>query len=162
MRFPDRLEQVLATLLSSHPEPETALVPMLRAAQRELGFIAAETLREIAARIGVSEEDAENIATYFSFRREHTASRWVVEVCVNVSCRHRGGDAVLERCKASLGVGLDEPTPDGLFTLKEIVCLGACESGPNLRVDRDRHEGMTPEKVDDLLALLRNEGEGSN
>lgn len=160
MRFSDRLEQSFEALLADHPERRTALVPMLKVAQKELGFVADETLREIAARIDLPVEDAENIAGFFSFKRQKPASRYTLQVCVNINCKRRGGDAVLERCKATLGVGTGEITADRIFSLQEIVCLGMCESGPALRVDRERFDGMTPDAADALLARLRADAEG--
>jgi NADH:ubiquinone oxidoreductase subunit E len=155
MRVPDPLELELATLLASDPGDAPPLMPALRAAERALGHVSDETLREIAGRVGVSEEDARNLCAYFGPRREKPPARHVVEVCVNVSCRRRGGEAVLERWRERLGIEVGEVTADGEVALREVVCFKACDFGPNVAIDGEVHGGTTLAGVDEMLASLR-------
>jgi NADH-quinone oxidoreductase subunit E len=155
MSFPDALEGEIEAIRARAEDPSEALVPMLRAAQGALGWLSDETLGELAARAGVSVEDAANIAAYFDFRRAPPAARFLVEVCVNINCRRRGGAALLERASALLGLEVGAGSPDGRLALQEIVCLKHCESGPALRLDGVIHDELTPERVDALLGPLR-------
>jgi NADH-quinone oxidoreductase subunit E len=155
MRFPEPLEDELAALLAIDAGEVPPLMPALRAVERRLGYVSEEALREVAARVGVGEEDARNLCGYFGLRREEPAARHVVEVCVNVSCRRRGGDAVLERWRERLGIEVGEVTADGGFALREVVCFKACDVGPNVALDGEVHGGTTPEGVDEMLARLR-------
>jgi len=151
----EQLERELAAIQARAEDPSEALVPMLRAAQGALGWLGDDDLGEIAARAGVTAEDAANIAAYFDFRRAPPAARFVVEVCVNVNCRRRGGGAVLDRARALLGLEVGAASPDGRLALQEIVCLKRCESGPALRLDGAIHDELTPERVEALLGPLR-------
>lgn len=154
MRFPDRLELTLAELLADRPDPAGALVPSLRAVQRATGWISDEALEEIALRLGVPVGDAANLAGYFAMVRTPPAARHTIEVCVNVSCRRQGSEAVLTRLRERLRLEPGEVSPDGAYALVDIVCLRRCGSGPSLRIDGEIREGVHVEAVDALLADL--------
>ena len=151
MPFPGRLEQDLAAILAAAEDPALALAPMLRAAQRALGWLSPETLDDLAVRAGVGAEDAANIADYLAFRRDPPPAAITVEVCVNVNCQRRGGAAILARCKDRLGLDVGGRSPDGRFALDEIVCLKRCESGPSMRVNGEIVDALTPDRVDEIL-----------
>src|SRR4051812_10561001 len=108
MPFSERLEAEIAVIVGRAEEPRLALVPMMRAAQGALGWLSAETLADIAARAEMEPEDAANIADYFDLARRPPEARHVIEVCVNVHCRRRGGEAILARCEARLGLAAGE------------------------------------------------------
>ena len=72
-------------------------------------------------------------------------------VCTNISCMLRGSDDVVNHLKSRLGVGLGETTEDGNITLKEVECLAACAGAPMMQVNREYHENLTPERIDDIL-----------
>ena len=147
--FPEPLERDLEALLARAPEPPLALVPMLRAVERALGWLDDHALAALAARAGVSVEDAHNLAAYFDVSRSPPEARFVVEVCVNTACRRRGGEVLLEGLAARL-----RGETAGRFALREIVCLDRCESGPALRVDGEIHDELTVERALSLLDAL--------
>ncbi len=128
-----------------------ALMPMLRAAQRALGWIDPATLADLAGRAGVALDDAANVAAYFGLRLAPPEARHVVEVCVNLDCRRRGGEAILARCRERLGIDPGERSADGGFLLLEVVCLKRCESGPAMRVDQEIVDEVTPERAGAIL-----------
>ena len=74
-----------------------------------------------------------------------------VQVCTNISCLVRGGEEILQHCAKKLGVGHKGTTPDGLFTLEEVECIGACSWAPAAQVNYDFHENLTTEKIDKVL-----------
>jgi NADH-quinone oxidoreductase subunit E len=154
MALPERLEPEIAAILARVEEPRLALGPMLRAAQRALGWLSDATLAEIAALAGVGADDAANIAGYFDLARSPPEARHVIEVCVNVNCRRRGGDAILARCKERLGLDVGERSADGIFLLEEVVCLKHCESGPAMRVNHEIMDELSVERVDAILSGL--------
>jgi NADH-quinone oxidoreductase subunit E len=135
-------------------DPSEILVPMLRAAERALGWLSDDALREVAERAGVDAEDAANIAAYFDMRRSQPIAADVFEVCVNVHCRRRGGEAILDRLRARLGLDVGETSPDARVSLQEIVCLKRCETGPALRHNGEIEDGLTPARVDEILGRL--------
>ncbi|MBT3197965.1 MAG: NAD(P)H-dependent oxidoreductase subunit E, partial [Gammaproteobacteria bacterium] len=79
-------------------------------------------------------------------------------VCTNISCMLRNSKGVVDHLQDKLGIGLGETTEDGLFTLKEVECLGACVNAPVIQVGEQYHEQLDPEKIDKLLNDLRSEG----
>ena len=161
MRFSAPLEAELQALLdrcrAQDDEPRATLVPALKALQRELGFVGAAELGEIAVRLSVDEADAANIADYFEIRRSPPEARHQLEVCVNLSCRRRGSAALLERCQERLGVDIGGVMADRRVSLGEVVCLKLCEMGPNLRVDGESLIGVGLVQMDAILDRLLGE-----
>ena len=143
-------------LVTIYPLKRSALVPMLLYAQDEIGYISDAVVHEIAARIGIFELDVRNVLSYYSMLRTEPAGKFNVQVCTNISCMLRGGYEILDHCKATLGVGHKQVTKDGLFSLEEVECIGACCWAPAIQVNYDFHDDLTPSKVDDLLAEYRN------
>jgi NADH-quinone oxidoreductase subunit E len=92
---------------------------------------------------------------YYSMLHRKPIGKYNLQVCTNVSCMVRGGEEILEHCKKRLGIGHKETTPDGLFSLEEVECLGACCGAPAMQVNYDFYEDLTPEKVDAILEKLR-------
>jgi NADH-quinone oxidoreductase subunit E len=74
-----------------------------------------------------------------------------VQVCTNIACMLRGGEELLEHCEKKLGIGHKGTTPDGVFSLEEVECIGACSWAPAVQVNYDFHENLTPEKMDKIL-----------
>jgi NADH-quinone oxidoreductase subunit E len=142
-------------VISHYPLKRSAIVPCLLFAQDEIGFISDEVIEEVARRVDVRPiEVIENIS-YYSMLHRKPIGKYSLQVCTNVSCMVRGGEEILEHCKKRLGIGHKETTPDGLFSLEEVECLGACCGAPAMQVNYDFYEDLTPEKVDTLLDRLR-------
>jgi len=96
----------------------------------------------------------ENIG-YYSMLHRNPLGRYNLQVCTNVSCMVKGGEEILGHCKRRLGIGHKETTADGLFSLEEVECLGACCGAPAMQVNYDFYEDLTSEKIDALLKKLR-------
>ena len=84
-----------------------------------------------------------------------------MQVCTNISCMLRGGYEILEHCKHKLGIGHKEVTRDGMFSLEEVECIGACCWAPAIQINYDFHEDLTRAKVDALFQMYRN-GKGKD
>ena len=148
-------------LVTIYPLKRSALVPMLLYAQDEVGYVSDEVVREIAQRIGILELDVRNVLSYYSMLRTRPAGKYNVQVCTNISCMLRGGYQILDHCKHKLGIGHKETTKDGVFSLEEVECIGACCWAPAMQINYDFHEDLTPEKVDVLFQMYR-DGHGRN
>ena len=92
-----------------------------------------------------------NVISYYSMLTTKPRGKYNVQVCTNISCLVRGGEKILDHCKKKLGVGHKQTTPDGLFTLEEVECIGACSWAAAAQVNYDYHENLTPEKMDRIL-----------
>jgi NADH-quinone oxidoreductase subunit E len=139
-------------MVTLYPVRRSALVPMLLYAQDEVGSLSNEVISEVAQRVGITELDVRNVLSYYSLLRIHPVGKYHVQVCTNISCMLRGGNELLEHCKKRLGVGNKETTPDKLFSLEEVECIGACSWAPAVQVNYDFHENLTPEAMDKVLA----------
>ena len=84
--------------------------------------------------------------------------KYNVQVCTNIACLLRGSDELMEHCEKKLGVGHKGTTPDGMFSLEEVECIGACSWAPAVQVNYDFHENLTPEKMDKVLDEYRRKG----
>jgi NADH-quinone oxidoreductase subunit E len=101
------------------------------------------------------------VLSYYSMLRTKPAGKYNVQVCTNISCMLRGGFELLDHCKHTLGIGHKGVTADGLFSLEEVECIGACCWAPAAQVNYDFHENLTPAKMDAVLADYAT-GKGKN
>jgi NADH-quinone oxidoreductase subunit E len=148
-------------LATIYPLKRSALVPMLLYAQDEVGYVSDAVVTEIARRLDLLELDVRNVLSYYSMLRTRPAGKYNVQVCTNISCMLRGGYEILDHCKQKLGIGHKETTKDGVFSLEEVECIGACCWAPAIQINYDFHEDLTPEKVDVLFKMYR-DGKGKD
>ncbi len=142
-------------MVTLYPLRRSALIPMLLYAQDEVGYLSEAVISEVAARIGITELDVRDVITYYSLMRTAPVGKYHVQVCTNISCMLRGGNEMLAHCKQRLGIGNKETTPDKLFSLEEVECIGACSWAPAAQVNYDFHENLTPESMDKILEDYR-------
>jgi len=147
-------------LVEKYPVRRSALVPMLLYAQDEIGYLSDAVIAEVAHRIGITELDVRNVATYYSMLRFKPAGKFNVQVCTNISCMLRGAYEVFDKFQEELGVGHKGVTADGVFSLEEVECIGACCWAPAIQVNYDFHDDLTPENVPGILAEYRRKAEG--
>ena len=142
-------------LASIYPVKRSALIPMLLYAQDEVGYVSDEVVAELAKRLDLLELDVRGVLSYYSMLRTKPAGKYNVQVCTNMSCMLRGGFELLDHCKHTLGIGHKGVTPDGLFSLEEVECIGACCWAPAVQVNYDFHDDLTPAKMDAVLETYR-------
>jgi NADH-quinone oxidoreductase subunit F len=155
MPFTPQLEATFQTLLRRYPITRSALIPILLYAQDEHGHLSKEIIAEIARRLDLSVLEVEEVISYYSMLRKQPAGRFNLQICTNISCLLRGGDKLWEHAQAKLGIANKQTTPDGLFSLDEVECIGACAWAPGLQVNYDFHHDVTPDRFDHLLEALR-------
>ena len=138
-------------LVTLYPLKRSALIPMLLYAQDEVGYVSDAVVAELAQRLDLLELDVRNVLSYYSMLRTVPAGKYNIQVCTNISCMLRGGYEILDHCKERLGIAHKGVTPDGLFSLEEVECIGACCWAPAAQINYSFHEFLTPAKVDQLL-----------
>jgi NADH-quinone oxidoreductase subunit E len=143
-------------LVLKYPVKRSALVPMLLYAQDEVGYLSDAVIAEVAQRTGITELEVRNVATYYSMLRFKPAGKFNVQVCTNISCMLRGAYDIYERFQDELSIGPKGITPDGLFSLEEVECIGACSWAPAIQVNYDFHDELKPEQVPGILEQYRN------
>jgi NADH-quinone oxidoreductase subunit E len=151
----DALLKKFDQVILRYPLKRSAIVPCLLFAQDEIGFISDEVIEEVARRVEVRPIEVIEDIGYYSMLHRKPLGKYNLQVCTNVSCMVRGGEEILDHCKKRLGIGHKETTPDGLFSLEEVECLGACCGAPAMQVNYEFYEDLTPEKIDALLERLR-------
>jgi NADH-quinone oxidoreductase subunit E len=158
MKFSEEFETRFAEMVTHYPTKRSVLVPTLLYAQDEAGFLSDEVVAEIAGRLELTELDVRNVISYYSMLTTKPRGKYKVQVCTNIACMLRGGEEILEHCKKRLGIGNKGTTPDGLFYLEEVECIGACSWAAAAQVNYDFHENLTPQKMDKILDEYRKKG----
>ena len=156
MKFSPQLEQRFADLLTHYPIKRSALVPMLLYAQDAVGYVSNELVHEIASRLDLTDLEVRNVVSYYSMLHTRPIGKYNIQVCTNISCMLRGAEGIFEHISKRLGIGHKQDTPDGLFHLEEVECIGACCWSPAMQINYDFHENLTTEKVDRVLDQYRN------
>jgi len=135
--FSPKLSTRFDALMAKYPLRRSALIPMLLYAQDEIGYLSDAVISEVAMRIGITELDVRNVATYYSMLRFKPVGKYNVQVCTNISCMLRGAYDLYERFQEELGIGHKGVTADGVFSLEEVECIGACCWAPAIQVNYD-------------------------
>lgn len=153
--FSPRLAARFDALVQKYPLRRSALVPMLLYAQDEIGYLSDAVVNEVAERIGITELDVRNVASYYSMLRFKPVGKYNIQVCTNISCMLRGGYELYERFQNELRIGEGGISADGLFSLEEVECIGACCWAPAIQVNYDFHDELSPDQVPEVLADYR-------
>jgi NADH-quinone oxidoreductase subunit F len=154
MQLSPQLAAKFETLQNAYPVKRSALIPMLMYAQDEFGYISDETIAEIAGRLELNTVQVEETLEYYSMLHRKPMGKHHVQICTNVACMLRGGYALLDRAKKRLEIGHKETTKDGVFSLEEVECIGACTGAPAMQVNYDFFENLTPQKFDKIIEGL--------
>ena len=147
----DKLDQFFDQKMKNYPTRRSYLVPMLLYIQDELGYLSDQAIAYAAGKVGLPELEIRNVISYYSMLTTKPRGKFNVQVCTNISCMLRGAEEVYAHCQKKLGIGHKGTTPDGLFSLEEVECIGACSWAPAMQVNYDYHEKLKPETVDEIL-----------
>jgi NADH-quinone oxidoreductase subunit E len=156
----DALKAKFDRVIARYPVKRSAIVPLLMFGQDEMGYVSDELVDEIARRVGVLPIEVIEDIGYYSMLHRKPIGKYNLQVCTNISCLLRGGEEILDHCAKRLGISHKQTTPDGLFSLEEVECLGACCGAPAMQVNYDYHENLTPEKIDRLIERIKRDGAG--
>src|SRR5215813_12913723 len=154
MQLSPQLAARFDTLQNRYPVKRSALIPMLIYAQDEYGQITDEMIAEIAKRLELRTVQVEETLAYYSMLRRKPMGKHHVQVCTNVACMLRGGYEILDQAKKRLEIGHKETTKDGVFSLEEVECIGACTGAPAIQVNYDFYENLTTKQFDRIIEEL--------
>jgi NADH-quinone oxidoreductase subunit E len=157
MTFSPGLEARFEKLLRSYPpgRQRSAVVPMLLYAQDEIGAVTRELVEEVAQRCGVTALQVDEVVGYYSMLHRKPLGKFHVQVCTNIACQAVGGEELYEHASRALKLRNKEITPDGIISLEEVECIGACSWAPAIQINYDFHHLVTPERFDRLMDALR-------
>ena len=154
MELSPELATKFEQLQNRYPVKRSALIPMMMYAQDEYGFVSDELIEEIARRLDLHTVQVEETLSFYSMLHRKRWGKHHVQICTNVACMLRGGYELLEHAKKKLEIGHRETTPDGVFSLEEVECIGACTGAPAMQVNYDFYENLTMRGFDRLIEEL--------
>lgn len=148
-------------LPARYPEPRSAVMPALDVAQEELGHLTPEAMAEVAAALRLDPGYVEGVATFYTLFHTEPVGKHRLYICTNLSCSLLGAPALVGHALQAIGVqDLEAVSPDGLFSVEEVECLGACEYAPMMRLDHAYHYDLTPQRIDELVEERRRAAAG--
>ncbi|MEK7468348.1 MAG: NAD(P)H-dependent oxidoreductase subunit E [Planctomycetota bacterium] len=151
---PERRAKLNALILR-YPKKQAALLPALRMAEEQAGCVDFDAMEHVAEILEVSPAKVLGVFTFYTHYRRPGTGKHLVQVCATLPCALRGAEAVFDKFASELGIGQDETTKDGMFTLKKVECLASCGSAVCVQVNDDYHENLTAESVPDLIRKLK-------
>ena len=135
---------------------QSAVMACLAIVQQDEGFVSEQREREIAAYLGMAPIAVHEVTTFYNMYNQRPVGAYKLNVCTNLPCQLRDGAKALAHLEHKLGIRMGETTPDGMFTLQQSECLGACADSPVMLVnDRTMCSFMSNEKLDQLIDGLR-------
>jgi NADH-quinone oxidoreductase subunit E len=140
-------------------QKQSAVMACLAIVQQELGYVSAESEKLVADYLGMAPIAVHEVTSFYNMYNQQPVGKYKLNVCTNLPCQLRDGGRALKHLEEKLDIGMGETTADGLFTLQQCECLGACADSPVLLVN-DRHmcSFMSDDKLDQLVDGLRAQG----
>jgi NADH-quinone oxidoreductase subunit E len=152
------LQAEIQKVAKQYPESRSAVLPALRLAQEEHGWLSREALEEVGEALGLTPAYCMSIASFYDMFHLEPVGAHMIEVCTNVCCGLVNAQAVLEAFERELGDAAGETTGDGAVTLRAVECLGGCATPTVVAVDRRYREWVTPDDVPAIVQELRDAG----
>lgn len=157
IQFPEPLLQEVARQIAKFPEgkQKSALLSVLHLAQAHFGYLSEPVMDYVARLLHILPIEVYEVATFYSMYDTKPLGKVKLEVCRTGPCMIEGAEKIVAYIENKLGIKDGETTPDGLFTLKTVECLGACGYAPMLQAGEKFHEHLTEAKVDELIEQYR-------
>ncbi|MFV9875971.1 MAG: NADH-quinone oxidoreductase subunit NuoE [Rickettsiales endosymbiont of Dermacentor nuttalli] len=145
-------------IMNKYPKDRkaSAVLPLLDLVQRQEGWISKSSMNYIAHMLGMTAMRVYEVANFYTMFNLKQVGKYLLQVCGTTPCWLRGADKIMNSCKKHLSISQDETTEDGLFTLKEVECLGACVNAPVVQINDDYYEDLDENKIVEILDKLKN------
>lgn len=144
-------------LLKRYPTRQAALLPVLWMAQETWGWISKEAAEEVARVLDLPPSHVDGVLTFYTMFNLKPVGKHLLQVCTSISCHLAGAEGLVEHCGKRLGIGVEETTKDGKFTLVEVECIAGCDRAPSMMVNDKYYEPMDAKSLDALLDRLARE-----
>jgi NADH-quinone oxidoreductase subunit E len=152
-----RLAQI-KSLVERYPAPQSALLPVLHMAQEDFGYLPMEVQQLVADTLGLRLMQVREVVTFYTMFREKPCGTYLLEVCTNAGCMLNGANELVAHMCGKLGIKIGETTPDGLFTVTEVECAGACAGAPVVQINNVYHERVDSAHIDAFIDEARAKG----
>lgn len=153
--FVGEYEERLKKVLTRYPDSQAALLPALHIAQEIRGFLSPETMDEVATRLDLPPAYVRGVATFYTMYNLRPVGKYLIQVCTNISCNLCGGEEVMHAFLEHTGTESGEISADGLYTVIEVECLGACGFPTVVQINEKFYENVKPDDVPAILAELK-------
>ncbi|MCE5253113.1 MAG: NAD(P)H-dependent oxidoreductase subunit E [Actinomycetia bacterium] len=155
------LEEQFVELLEHYRGERGALVPLLQGAQAIFGYLPEDVMRRVAEATGEPLSKALGVATFYAQFRLRPHAKHTIRCCHGTACHVSGATRISEELEKYLGIKIGENTPDMLYTIEEVHCVGACGMAPVVMINDRAHGKLTPEKAVEVVRAFQAEAEGS-
>jgi NADH-quinone oxidoreductase subunit E len=135
-----------------------ALISILQRAQEIYGYLPADVIYAVAEHEGVSPAKVMGVATFYTQFRLKPVGKNLIMLCKGTACHVNGADSIAQALQAELGIEDGGTTEDGLFSLKEVACLGCCSLSPVMMINETTYGSLTPEKAKEIVRKIKDEG----
>ena len=146
---------LLEDVLAHYADVKGSLITILQKTQEIYGYIPIDAVYHIAERTGSTPAKVLGVATFYSQFRFQAVGKYLIMLCKGTACYVNGADRIAEAVKEELGIGDNETTADGLFSLSLVSCLGCCSLAPVMMINEDTYGSLTPDKVRKILRDIR-------
>jgi len=154
---PKELEASLVEKIAHADHPREMVVDVMLALQEHYGYLSDEAVEAVAALLGMSPLEVEELATFYTFIYREPVGKYVIHVCDSVICWMDGFQSIRDYLCKKLDIAVGDTSVDGRFTLLPVCCIGYCDLSPAMLINRKVYGHLTPEKIDEILAKLRSE-----
>jgi len=154
-KFSEQRLAEITSLSKRYPHQKSALMPVLYMAQEDFGHLSMEVQQMVADTLSLRIMEVREVVTFYTMFREQPCGKYLLEVCTNASCMLNGAHELLDHMTATLGIQVGETTKDGMFTITEVECAGACAGAPVVQVNNVYHEKATAITMDALITQVR-------
>jgi NADH-quinone oxidoreductase subunit E len=150
----ERLENI-KVLAARYPHQRSALLPVLHMAQEDFGYLSMDVQKLVAETLGVHLMAVREVVTFYTMFREKPCGTYMLEVCTNAGCMLNGADDLVRHICQELNIKVGQTTPDGMFTVAEVECAGACAGAPVVQINNAYHEKVDAAHMDAFIATAR-------
>lgn len=154
IEFNEQELQEVQKHINKYPEKKAAIMPVLWMAQKKFGYLSIDVMKYVGELLDLPYSHVYGVATFYTMYFKKPMGKHHIQVCTNVSCMLRDGDAIYKKVSEKLGIGHNEATDDGKLSLEEVECLGACGGAPMIAINEDFYENINFEEVEKLIDSL--------
>lgn len=147
--------------IPKYPEKRSAVMPLLHAIQKDVGYLSNEAAEWVAAKLEMQPIQVLAVITFYPFFRQHKIGKRHIRVCRTLSCAMAGGNKVCEKMLSEFDAELNKPSPDGEVTVEFAECLASCGSAPVMLVDDELHENLDEAKTAAICGQIKAEGQSA-
>lgn len=148
-------QKKIKSYIASYPKARSALIPILDLAQRQNnGWLSREAMEEVANILTLEPLEVWSMASFYTLFNLQPVGKYLIQICRTTSCWLCGSDRIRKACEQWLGISVGETTADGMFTLKEVECLGACANAPMVQINDTYYEDLSPDSIVSILDSL--------